>query len=111
MRYQLECIHSSTHELTEIDLVDELRTGRLPLAGEERQAAEELLGATGAEPRARLGLPADADADAVRRAAERQLARWRRCASHPGSTRAVRDAAEVLVQTCEELLAQARTDG
>lgn len=110
LRYQLERIRSSAHELTEIDLITELRSGALPLPGEERQAAEELLGAAGAEPRARLGLPADADANAVRQAAERQLARWRRRASHPGSSRAVRDAAEVLVQTCEELLAQASTE-
>ena len=110
LRYQLERIRSSAHELTEIDLLTELRAGALPLAGEERQVAEELLGATGAEPRVRLGLPADADADAVRQAAERQLARWQRRASHPGSTRAVRDAAEVLIQTCEELLAQASAE-
>lgn len=109
LRYQLERIRSGAHELTEIDLIDELRSGTLPLADEERQAAEELLGAAGAEPRARLGLPADADAEDVRQAAERQLARWRRRASHPGSSRAMRDAAEVLVQTCEELLTQAST--
>ena len=106
LRYQLERIRSSAHELTEIDLINELRSGTLPLAGEERHAAEELLGAAGAEPRARLGLPADAGADAVRYAAEQALAHWQRRASHPGSTRAMRDAAEVLVQTCEELLAQ-----
>ncbi|MGH3866640.1 MAG: sensor histidine kinase [Pseudonocardiaceae bacterium] len=107
LRYQLERIRSGAHELTEIDLIDELRAGTLPLADEERHAAEELLGAAGAEPRTRLRLPADADADDVRQAAEQQLARWRRRASHPGSPRALRDAAEVLAWTCEELLAQA----
>jgi signal transduction histidine kinase len=106
LRYQLERIHSSAHELTEIDLINELRSGTLPLTGGERHAAEELLGAAGAEPRARLGLPADTDTDAVRHAAERALAHWQRRAFHPGSTRAARDAAEMLVQTCEELLAQ-----
>lgn len=110
LRYQLERIRSGAHELTEIDLINELRSGTLPLVDEDRQAAEELLGAAGSEPRARLGLPADADTDDVRQAAERQLARWQRRASHPGVTRAVRDAAEVLVQTCEELLAQASTE-
>jgi signal transduction histidine kinase len=108
--YQLERISSSAHELTEIDLINELRSGTLPLAGGERQAAEELLGAAGAEPRARLGLPADTDTDAVRHAAEGALAHWQRRTSHPGSTRAVRDTAEVLVQTCEELLAQINTE-
>ena len=42
LRYQLERIRSSAHELTEIDLITELRFGTLPLAGEERHAAEEL---------------------------------------------------------------------
>jgi len=45
----------------------------------------------------------------VRQAAGQQLARWQRRASHPASTRAVRDAAEVLVRICERLLAQAGT--
>ncbi|MBV9142443.1 MAG: histidine kinase [Pseudonocardiales bacterium] len=107
LRYQLERIRSGAHELAEIDLINELRSGTLPLTGPERHAAEELLGAAGAEPSARLGLPADADADALRQAAQRQLDHWQRRASHPGVTRAVRDAAEVLVQTCEELLTHA----
>jgi signal transduction histidine kinase len=106
LRYQLERIRSQAHELTEIDLLDVLRTGTLPLTAEERQVAEGLLGASGAEPRARLGLRSDANSREVRQAAELQLDRWQRRASHPASTRGVRDAAEVLVRTCEELLAQ-----
>ncbi|MGB9280777.1 MAG: ATP-binding protein [Pseudonocardiaceae bacterium] len=111
--YQLEQIRSSAHELTEMDLLDELRSGVLPLADDERQVAEQLLGAASVEPRARLGLAADADSGEVRQAAESQLAHWQRRATHPASTRAVRGAAEVLVHTCEHLLAQvgsARSD-
>jgi len=109
LRYQIEQIRSETHELTEVELLDELQSGTLPLTSEERQLAEELLGAAGSEPRARLGLTADADTTQVRLAAGLQLDRWQRRASHPASTRAVRDAAEVLVRTCERLLAQAGT--
>ncbi|HEY6423130.1 MAG TPA: ATP-binding protein [Pseudonocardiaceae bacterium] len=105
--YQLERIRAGAHELTEIDLIDELRSGALPLADDERQAAEQLLGAAGAQPWVRLGLGADADTGEVRLAAWVALARWQHRASHPGSTRAVRNAAEVLVRTCEELLEQA----
>lgn len=107
--YQLEQLRSETHELTEIDLLDELQSGALPLTSEERQLAEDLLGAAGSGPRTRLGLAADADTAQVREAAGQQLAHWQRRASHPASTRAVRDAAEVLVQTCEQLLAHADT--
>jgi signal transduction histidine kinase len=107
LRYQVEQIRSEAHELTEVELLDELQSGTLPLTAEERQLAEELLGAAGSEPRVRLGLTADADTTQLRLAAGQQLARWQRRASHPASTRAVRDAAEILVRTCERLLTQA----
>ncbi|HET9253992.1 MAG TPA: ATP-binding protein [Pseudonocardiaceae bacterium] len=110
LRYQLEQVRSGSHELTEIDLLEELRSGSVPLTAEERQVAEQLLGAAGPEPRARLGLASGADATELREMAGQQRERWQRKASHPASTRAVRDAAEVLVQTCEQLLAQVGGD-
>jgi signal transduction histidine kinase len=110
LRYQLERIRSETHELTEIDLLDELRSGTVSLAADEHQMAEQLLGALSADPRARLGLECDADDGEVRQAAGQQLARWQRRASHPATTRAIRDAAEVLVRTCEKLLAHVGTE-
>ncbi len=39
-------------------------------------------------------------------ATEQQLVRWKLRAAHPATTRTVRDAAEVLVRTCEKVLAQ-----
>jgi signal transduction histidine kinase len=109
LRYQLERVRSEAHELAEVDLLDELGSGTVPLTSEERRQAEQLLGAAGFEPRSRLGLLADADTAQVRRAAGQQLAHWQRRASHPASTRAVRDAAEILVRTCERLLSQTGT--
>ncbi|HZE00986.1 MAG TPA: hypothetical protein VE155_04390, partial [Pseudonocardiaceae bacterium] len=58
------------------------------------------------EPRARFGLGANADIGEVRQAAGQQLVRWKLRAAHPATTRTVRDAAEVLVRTCKEVLAQ-----
>ncbi|HEX5345683.1 MAG TPA: ATP-binding protein, partial [Pseudonocardiaceae bacterium] len=110
LRYQLEQVRSEAHELAELELLDELRSGMLPLTFEERQVAEELLGAAGTEPRTRFGLGANADIGEVRQAAGQQLTRWQLRAAHPATTRAVRDAAEVLVRTCEELLAQVGTE-
>ncbi len=104
LSYQLDQIRSGTHELTEMDLVDALRDGRPALPDAERRAAEQLLGAEGAEPRTRLALASDAGAPEVARAAGEQLAHWQRRASHPGSTSDVRKLAGVLVQTCERLL-------
>jgi signal transduction histidine kinase len=110
--YRLDRIRSGAHELTEADLVDALRCGALAVPDGEREAAERLLGATGAAPRARLGLPADAGPKEVAQAAGEQLARWHGLAGHPMSVKDVRDVAAVLVQTCEQLLARAaRNDG
>ncbi len=110
LSYQLERIRAGAHQLTEIDLIDELRSGTVPLTDDERRAAEELLGAAGGQPWARLGLGGDADTGEMRLAAWVALARWQHRASHPASTRTVRHVAEVLVRTCEELLAKIGTE-
>jgi signal transduction histidine kinase len=92
----------------EADQVAEaLRSGALRLPAVERAAAERLLGSAGPDPAARLGLPAGAGAAAVREACRRELAGWRRVAAHPGSTSAVRRAADTLARACEDLLAAA----
>lgn len=109
LRHSLERIQANAHELTEIDLIDQLRSGALPLTQDERSVAERLLGAAGTAPTARLGLAAEAENAEVRRAAGVQLVRWQRHATHPASTRAVRDAADTLVRTCEELLSRPST--
>jgi hypothetical protein len=104
LRYQLERFRSGAHELVEVDLAVALRSGAVQLTESDRDAAERLLGARGARPSERLGLRDDADGESIRRAAGERLVYWQRVASHPASTAAVRDAAEVLVHTCEELL-------
>ncbi|MFP5069516.1 ATP-binding protein [Pseudonocardia nantongensis] len=106
LRYRIERLRAEAHELVEIELADVLRTAGPVLPRDDRAAADRLLGACGAGPRARLGLPDDAGSDEVRRAAERELHRWQRLAGHPGATGPVRDAAQVLVRTCEHLLAE-----
>jgi hypothetical protein len=55
----------------------------------------------------RLGLAADADSAAIRHAAVQQLAHWQRLSVHPAASSALRNAAQILVRTCEQLL----TDG
>jgi signal transduction histidine kinase len=109
LRYQLERFRSGAHELAEVDLAEALRSGAVRLAEPDRAAAERLLGAHGRQPRARLGLTEDADGESIRRAADERLAYWQRLAGHPASTAGVRDAATVLVHTCEDLLASLPT--
>jgi signal transduction histidine kinase len=107
LRYRLDRIRSGAHELTELDVVDALRAGELHLPDEERCAAERLLGASGADLRTRLGLAPDTGQQDVLRSAQEQLAHWRRRAANPLAGRGARTVADVLVQTCERLLAEA----
>jgi signal transduction histidine kinase len=106
LRYQLERLRSTAHELAELDLVDGLRAGRPALPTDERAAAELLLGAEGTAAHRRLGLAPDAGPEEIRLAAAAQLSRWQRRAEHPVSTRDQRAAAAVLVRTCERMLAE-----
>jgi signal transduction histidine kinase len=109
LRHDLEKICSGNHELAEIDLLNELQSDNPPLGRSECDSAQRLLGADGIEPRARLGLADDSSTSEMRETAEQQLVRWQRRAFHPASTRAVQDAAEVLVRTCQRLLSHVRT--
>ncbi|MCE3553845.1 histidine kinase [Pseudonocardia sp. RS11V-5] len=109
LRYQLERLRSTAHELAELDLVDALRAGTPALSTDERAAAELLLGAEGTATHRRLGLPPDAGPEEIRLAAAAQLGRWQRRAEHPVSTRDQRAAAAVLVRTCERMLAETPT--
>ena len=92
------------HTLPELELAGSLRAGTIPLSETDRIVAERLLGGEGQDPAARLGIQSDPTPEALRREAERQLAHWQQLVGYPASTRAVRDAAEVLVRICEDLL-------
>jgi hypothetical protein len=110
LRYQLEQVRAGAHELREIELLDVLRSGDVHLPDEDLRVAERLLGADGDDARARLGLPADATTEELRVAAAAQPERWRNLAAHPLVSTRVREAAQVLVRTCEWLLAEVGAD-
>lgn len=104
--YRLEELRAGTHELAEIELADALAGGSMVLLGSDRNAALRLLGTADSRPTARLGLPDDASPEELRTAVTEELSHWRRQAAHPAATSSVRRAAEILVRTCESLLAQ-----
>ena len=106
LRYQLERVRAGAHELREIELLDVLRSGGLPLPENELRVAERLLGADGADLHTRLGLAEDATVEQLRAEAARQPVRWQELAAHPVTSTRVRDAALVLVRTCEQLAAE-----
>jgi signal transduction histidine kinase len=107
--YRLEELRAGTHELAEIELADALANGSMVLLGSDRNAALRLLGTADSRPTARLGLPDDASPEDLRTAVTEELSHWRRQAAHPAATSSVRRAAEILVRTCEALLAQTLT--
>jgi hypothetical protein len=102
--HELEVVTAGAHEFAEVRLLDTLRVGSLMLTEAEREAAERLLGSEGAEVWHRLGVEPTAPAHEMQRAARAALAQWQRRAEHPASARDVREAARVLVRTCEGLV-------
>jgi hypothetical protein len=72
------------------------------------QEAEQLIGGDGSAPNQRLGLPPDAGRDELRAVALERLTTWRRRAESPMSSRAMANAARVVVRSCEGIRAGLR---
>ncbi|RJQ73705.1 GTP-binding protein [Pseudonocardiaceae bacterium YIM PH 21723] len=105
----LERIYSGAHEFAELRLLSALRSGALILPQELNSEALRLLGWSGRDSWARLALEPYADAPLVRRAALATLDRWRRTAENPMSRRAEVQAAQVIIRSCEGMLAELPT--
>lgn len=103
---ELERIAAGAHELTEIRLLNALRSGSVDVDAVEAAAMERLLGAEGASIPERLGLPPTATADEQRTAMLAELSRWQRRAENPLSSREVADAARELVRTCSGIFVE-----
>ena len=107
-RWAVDQLESEAHEVTELDLLDEILAGELRLRKGLAEDAARLLGAWGSDPRARLGLHATDDDQQVRAAAEDAVQRWRVEAGGPGLGGRNAMTCEVLVRTAEGLLNAAR---
>jgi hypothetical protein len=102
---ELERIMSGAHEFAELRLLTALRSGAVKVPEEARVEAERLLGGDGGATPVRLGLDPMADPREARAAALDALSRWRRRAENPLSSRALADAARVVMRSCEGILA------
>ncbi|HYN94198.1 MAG TPA: dynamin family protein [Pilimelia sp.] len=106
---EAEGIRASAHEFVELRLLHLLRSGRLPGRPEQLADLERVLGGSGAEPAARLGLPGDAVPERLLTAAGEALGRWQRLAEHPLTGRELRTAARAAARSCEGILAAQTT--
>jgi hypothetical protein len=105
LREQIERIRANAHELAEIRLLTELRTGQVPAPPEESAQMERLLGGEGTATATRLGLPEDAPPDDIAAAIGREHTRWRRVGDNRFTDPVLARAAAVLQRTCEGLSA------
>jgi hypothetical protein len=101
LRRRQEEIEASTHDFAELRLLNEVRTGALPLDEPTRDDVEALLGACGNSSRERLRFGPDAPVDEVRARLLVELDRWQRLSEDVLESQGARRAATVLRRTCE----------
>jgi hypothetical protein len=105
LRSRVEATVVGAHELTELRLLNDLRTGVIELPDlDRREEAEALLGAGGTAIRARLRLPDETPDEEVQPALLAILRRWQRLRESPIADPNTRRTADVLRRTCEGLL-------
>ncbi len=102
---EVERILAGAHEFAELRLLSDLRGRVLRPPKGQAEEAERIIGADGIAPHQRLGLPPDAGHDELRAAAMARLTEWRRRAESPLASRAMANAARVVVRSCEGILA------
>jgi hypothetical protein len=103
---ELERLVVGAHEFREMRLLAALRARRVSLPGELDGPARRLAGGHGAAAHDRLGLPPDASAADIWACAQAAVRRWRTEPADRGFTQAQQRAAEVLVRSCEGILAR-----
>ena len=103
---EIERAESTAHELYELALLRQVRSGSLGLGDEDNAEIERLVGAAGYSWYERVGLEASASPDEVRDRALEIAARWKRRAAHPLSSRALTNAAADVVRVAERVVAE-----
>ncbi|MEU6592095.1 dynamin family protein [Streptomyces sp. NPDC046881] len=106
LRRRMEQVRVNAHEFTEIRMLTDLRTARIPAKAAQLDRMERLLGGEGIGVTARLNLPAAATGDRIREALAVEHAYWGRLARHPLTKPDLARAATVAVRSCEVLAAR-----
>jgi hypothetical protein len=105
LRREVERVLSGAHDFAELRLLSSLRAGQVDAKPEVMDELEQLLGSNGAAPTRRLGLDDSADRATVQAAASDAIERWRRRAENPLTTHDLQVASQVVIRTCEGLVA------
>lgn len=108
LRQAVERLRVGAHELTELRLLTELRTGSVQAPAEQVAVMERLLGGQGASVADRLNLRPDAPFETAQAAISGMHGHWRRVAQNPLIDPSFTRAAQVLQRTCEGLAAAVR---
>jgi hypothetical protein len=102
----LELLVADAHEFRELRLLSALRSGRVNLPREHAVDARRLLGGSGTSVGERLGMSPDASASDTWDAAHAAAERWRAQAHGRMLLPAQRRAAEVVLRSCDMILAR-----
>lgn len=103
---RVEQVVSAAHEFRELRLLAALRARRAGLPVELAAQARQLAGGSGASVFERLGMPLDARPDQLWSQAASAVRRWRDQAHQPGQPADQRQAAQVVLHSCEAILQQ-----
>jgi serine/threonine protein kinase/predicted GTPase len=103
--FELERLRTEAHVFNELELFGAVRSGAVEIRPAEVDAVERLLGAEGYSTAQRLSLDPGSSAETIRAELDAQINKWRARAENPLSDKEQVDAAQVLVRTCEGMLA------
>ncbi|MEG9247415.1 dynamin family protein [Arthrobacter sp. Soc17.1.1.1] len=111
LRTGIEKIKANAHEIRELQLLSALRSGQVPLPSAVTADAERLIGGSGVAPAERLALAPEVSREDIRSASLAELERWRALAENPLVARGALEACQVVMRSCEELVARASQVG
>ena len=101
---QLERLLATAHEFRELRLLATLQANRTGLPAELGTEANRLIGGQGVDMLTRLGIDYEATEIEVREAIGQTVHRWRDIAENPMLDASARQAAQVVLRSCEGLL-------
>ena len=111
IRAGIERVTANSHDLRELALLARLRMTEPVVSASDDAAAERLVGGGATSALARLGLPDDVDAEAIRGSVDDVLGHWRSLAESPLADRATSEACRVVVRSIEGIASELAVGG